>query len=171
MSPSSSNSSSLVLILRRCLIIRNYALPNFLPTVKLKWRSRRLRNVNFTVTIKFNFEPNWNLLLILGLIRHTDTNHSKMFINSPLLISQVFPAILRKSREIRSLLTFYNVTSINFTKKNHISIFRVILTLEIVFIRIYEKIFRTCARVYGKVRSLSVDLDQFRSFLVNFYQF
>ena len=49
---------------------------------------------------------------------HTDTNNSKVFINPPLLISQVFPQILKKSREIRNLFTFYNVTSINFTKKN-----------------------------------------------------
>ena len=53
---------------------------------------------------------------------HTGTNHFKMFINSPLLISQVFPLILRKSREIRNLFTFYNVTSINFTKKSHFHI-------------------------------------------------
>ena len=54
---------------------------------------------------------------------HTDTNHSKMFINSPPLISQVFPSILKKSREIRTLFTFFNLTSINFSKKTLIPYF------------------------------------------------
>ena len=51
--------------------------------------------------------------------------------NSPLLISQVFFAltlISRKSREIRDLITFYNVTYTNFTKNKHTSTFGTILT-------------------------------------------
>ena len=67
-------------------------------------------------------------LKVLRNVWHTDTNHSKMFINSPLLISQAFPSILRKYLEIRTLFTFYKVTSIKFTEKNHISKFRTILT-------------------------------------------
>ena len=52
---------------------------------------------------------------------HTDTDHSIMLTYSPLLILQVNLPILRKFREIRNLFTFYNMTSISFTKKTSYS--------------------------------------------------
>ena len=47
---------------------------------------------------------------------HSDTNQSKMFKNSFSLISRVFSPTFRKTREIRHLFTFHNMTTNENTK-------------------------------------------------------
>ena len=94
---------------------------------------------------------------------HSYTTHSKMFINSPFLKAQVFPPILRKSREIRDLLGYpkrhtphiphiptqtsqFQCDLFQFHEKNNIFIFWP-RKIEIVCNWIFEQNFRFCITV------------------------
>mgnify|MGYP003329703240 CR=1 FL=1 len=93
----------------------------------------RLRSMNLVRRGPRPRRPNcWNMsthwIWVQG---HTDTNQSKMFINSLPLISRVFSPTFRKTREIRNLFTFHNMTTNEFTKKFRIFIFVSILTSKL----------------------------------------